>query len=303
MFATLRRSYATIIPDPVAAAARTASAPLAVRLRRSRKAPTPSPTETDARPSGLTPSEFARYTRLKAKGDLIRLDGTEPTEEQWAASLVRRARLRGLKHSKYTDGTEATSVVAQKVYLPQIVLRMVRNHTPAGQAYNPYEATFRMPQSVTKTDIRSYLHSVYGVKTTYIRTANYVSPLYTDRWTRKQVTRPEKTYKRAVVGLVEPFYYPQAKEDMSAEERETREEWLEQALHVQEGKDAEKRNLLLMTRSSAGAGGRWRGDLTVKRSTILQTIADRRALREKLIAETKSKMQESRKGTVRSAEA
>ncbi|KAN0091084.1 hypothetical protein V8E55_004650 [Tylopilus felleus] len=40
--------------------------------------------------------------------------------------------------------------------------------------------TYTKPRSVsslTKTDVRLYLWTVYGVKTTYIRTANYISPL------------------------------------------------------------------------------------------------------------------------------
>lgn len=181
-------------------------------------------------------------------------------------------------------------------------MRLVRNYTPQGQPYNPYEATFRMPQSVTKTDIRSYLHSVYGVKTTYIRTANYIAPLQQRPVRRSMVKfqRADKTYKKAVVGLVEPFYFPQAMEDMSKEERGKREKWLEEAFHIQEAKDQYALSQFMATKSSATTPlkFRWRGAPTVKRGTILKTIAERRAVRERLIAETKAKMQEGRKPMV-----
>jgi len=90
---------------------------------------------------------------------------------------------------------------------------MVRNNT--------YEATFRIPMSVTKTDIRSYLSAVYGVKPTYIRTANYFSPLHR-KFNGAKTTRSYRTYKRAVVGLVDPFYFPQTMEDMTTEDRKQR---------------------------------------------------------------------------------
>ncbi|KAJ6610239.1 hypothetical protein B0H10DRAFT_1681160, partial [Mycena sp. CBHHK59/15] len=101
-------------------------------------------------------------------------------------------------------------VEGQKIYLPNFVIRLVRNYTPLGQPYNPWQATFRIPKSITKTDMRSYLSAVYGVQTTYIRTDNYRAEI-----SRRPIGRstPDKrpgiaSYKRAVVGLVEPFYYP-----------------------------------------------------------------------------------------------
>src|SRR6266478_2346761 len=97
MNALLRRCYSTL-PE-AAAAARTASTPRAVRLRRSRKIPTAAAAvESDALLSGLTPTEFARYQRALAKGELLRPDGTEPTEGEWLAKLnSRRSRLRGTR--------------------------------------------------------------------------------------------------------------------------------------------------------------------------------------------------------------
>ena len=206
MNALFKRCYSTL--PGAAAAARTASTPRAVRLRRSKKLPTAA-SESDALPSGLTPTEFARYQRAFAKGELLRQDGTEPTEGEWLEKLnSRRSRLRGTRQVVTPSGATETRVVGEKVYLPNIIFRLVPNFTPPGKPYNPYEATFRIPQSVTKTDVRAYLAAAYGVQTTYIRTDNYVAPLrraWNTAWVRG---KSHRTYKRAVVGLVEPFYYP-----------------------------------------------------------------------------------------------
>ncbi|CDO69665.1 hypothetical protein BN946_scf184851.g53 [Trametes cinnabarina] len=291
MFATLRRLYATI-PD-AAAAARTASTPRAVRLRRAKQGIEVDPQESDATPEGLTPSEFARYQRALAKGELLQADGTNLTEAQWLERLdSRRSRVRGIK-AVSTDGEK---VVGQKIYLPNIIFKMVRNHTLPGQPYNPYEATFRVPQSVTKTDIRSYLLAVYGVQTTYIRTDNYQSPLRRGRGLPAS-TVPDRTYKRAVVGLVEPFYYPLAEEDMPRQEREARQKWLQERLLV--GKRDVDRQLyfLRFTRSVDGKGWKWRTGATASRGNILRLIAERRAAREQTVEDVKARIREDRAKT------
>ncbi|KAF8498712.1 mitochondrial ribosomal protein L23 [Russula emetica] len=292
MNALLKRFYSTL-PE-AAAAARTASTPRAVRLRRSRKNPT-AEAESDALPSGLTPTEFARYQRALAKGELLRPDGTEPTEGEWLTKLnSRRARLRGTRQVVTPSGAKEIHVVGKKIYLPNITFRLVQNFTRPGKPYNPYEATFRIPQSVTKTDVRSYLAAVYGVQTTYIRTDNYIAPVHRARsgaWVRSG--KSYRTYKRAVVGLVEPFYYPMMLEDMSKEDREAREESLENLYHVKAKEDTVKAQFLMLTRKSS-PGWVWRGDLTTRRGSILKKIAEQRALREQFIQVTKERMQEAR---------
>ncbi|KAH9023244.1 mitochondrial ribosomal protein L23 [Lactarius pseudohatsudake] len=286
--ALLKRAYSTL--DAAAAAARTASTPRAVRLRR----PNIPSGESDALPSGLTPTEFTRYQRALAKGELLRPDGTEPTEGEWLAKLnSRRSRLRGTREVVTPSGATETQVVGEKVYLPNIIFRLVPNFTPPGKPYNPYEATFRIPQSVTKTDVRAYLAAMYGVQTTYIRTDNYVAPLrraWNASWVRG---RSYLTYKRAVVGLVEPFYYPMMLEDMSNEERQAREEFLEQEYHVKFREDMVKGQLLRLTKKNS-PGWAWRGDFTTRRGTIVKKIAEQRALREEFIQVTKERIQEAR---------
>jgi large subunit ribosomal protein L23 len=112
---------------------------------------------------------------------------------------------------------EVEAIMGQKIYLPNIQIRLMRNHTPVGEAYDPWVATFRMPQNMTKNDLRSYLHAVYGLEVTFIRTDNYLAPL--QRYQGGEIKRPggsKKNYKRAVVGLKEPFHYPDDVEEMRA---------------------------------------------------------------------------------------
>lgn len=288
----LKRFYSTL-PE-AAAVARTASTPRAVRLRRSIKNPT-AEAESDALPSGLTPTEFARYQRALSKGELLRPDGTEPTESEWLTKLnSRRSRLRGTRQVVTPSGAKETHVVGEKIYLPNIIFRFVPNFTQPGKPYNPYEATFRIPQSVTKTDVRSYLAAAYGIQTTYIRTDNYIAPVHRSQsgaWVRSG--KSYRTYKRAVVGLVEPFYYPMMLEDMSKEDREARKESLENLYHIKAKEDTVKAQFLMLTRKSS-PGWVWRGDLTTRRGTILKRIAEQRALREQFIQVTKERMQEAR---------
>jgi len=205
-----------------------------------------------------------------------------PSPEQWVQGVNdRRSRIRGFRKT-VREGEPETEVVGRKVYLPNIVFRLVRNHTPPGQPYNPYEATFRIPQSVTKTDIRSLLLSVYGVKTTYIRTDNYISPLYRTRPGYER--RPYKTYKRAVVGLVDPFYYPHRLEDMPEKERQERTEWIEKHFSIQHTRNLQKEELLRMTKGQGKASWKLNAPFATKRPHILRLVAERREKRESLVA-------------------
>ena len=290
MIPTLRRLYATI-PD-AAAVARTASTPRAVRIRRARKGLGVEPLQSDATPEGLTPTEFARYQRALAKGELLQNDGSNLSEEEWLERLdAKRSRVRGVRPSVTQEGSE---VVGQKVFLPNIIFKLVRNHTPAGQPYNPYEATFRVPPSVTKTDVRAYLLAVYGVQTTYIRTDNYVSPLRKLRFGKPLEGIADRTYKRAVVGLVEPFYYPLAEEDMDAEERAERRKFLKERLLVGRREHDMQAYFLRHTKGSDGKGWKWRTGNTASRGNILRLIAERRAEREQAVAEVKTRIRADR---------
>lgn len=290
---SFRRLYSSL-PE-AAASARTASTPRAVRLRRLRKRPDLAAANSDATAAGLTPTEFARYQRGIAKGELATPDGRELSETEWLAKLNhRRTRIRGSKQVETEDGTAQTQVVGQKVYLPNVIFRMVRNFTPPGKPYNPYEATFRVSQSITKTDIRSYLAAVYGVQTTYIRTDNYLSP-YARTWAGWVKKRRE--YKRAVVGLVEPFYYPQAIEDMPRIEREKRQKWLDDTFFIKQISEMKTWEFLRMSRKGS-KNWKWRkgedGHHTAKRGKILAAVAAQRVKREQFLSETKERMAQFR---------
>jgi large subunit ribosomal protein L23 len=279
----LYRQYTTKPPLPhLAKVARTASTPRAVKLRRRKQFGAVPKSGTDSTPEGLTPTEQARYTRLRAIGALGSDPSTIDTPEQWLKGVnTRRSRIRGFR-KMIRKGVPETQVVGRKVYLPNIVFKLVRNQTPPGQPYNPYEATFRIPQSVTKTDIRSLLLTVYGVETTYIRTDNYISPLYRARLGTER--RSYKTYKRAVVGLVDPFYYPHRLEDMPEKEQQERAEWIENHFSIQHSRNLQKEELLRMTKGQGKASWKFNAPFATKRPHILRLVAERREKRESLVA-------------------
>ncbi|KZT07406.1 mitochondrial ribosomal protein L23 [Laetiporus sulphureus 93-53] len=297
MQSCFRRLYATI-PD-AAAVARTVSTPRAVRLRRMRihKTKHPKlPIESDATPEGLTPSEVARYNRELAKGNLMK-DGGNVTAKEWLDKLnEKRNRLRGVREITNEQGEKELQFIGQKIYLPNIIIRMVRNYTPPGHPYNPYEATFRTPMSMTKTDMRSYLLAVYGVKTTYIRTDNYISPVLRSLDRSFSRTIKHKTYKRAVVGLVDPFYFPQAMEDMTKEEREKRKGKLEEDFQLKSFDETRRGEYLRISRQGS-KNWKWRTGVTAKRGKILEIISSRRAARESAVEEAKTRLLKNREAT------
>lgn len=269
-----QRTYAstsTKTPRVVQAAkAQAASTPLDVRVRRS---------------AALKAKESSpkRLTYLQRRRIL------QPT----VSKTDSRNRIRGVRMVKDQRGVEVAKVLGQRIYLPNIIFRMVRNHTPPGEAYNPYEATFRIPQSVTKTDIRSYLLSLYGVKCTYIRTDNYLAKVEDSQIRKQQHRKARSAYKRAVVGLVEPFYYPLAVEDMNGRERWLREATLEEQFRVKQFKALNKEVLVRMTQKSSD---NWslRGDSWQSRAQILKNIWQRREERERKIRETAAIVQKLR---------
>lgn len=288
-----RRVYSTkpttSIPE-AARVARTTSTPLAVRLRRHKKFGPTAVGKSDATPEGLTPTEQARFRRLRAKGQLKEVDGAEVTASQWMTRMnQRRSRVRGFR-KVYREGQQETEVVGRRVYLPNIIIRLVRNNTLRGEPYNPYEATFRIPKSVTKTDMRSYLLAIYGVKTTYIRTDNYISPFFPKIGNKRKAF---KTYKRAVVGLVDPFYYPHRVEDMETQQRSEREKWIEDNFQIQATRSLQKYEMLRLTKGQA-KGWKMKEPLATKRSHILRLVAERREKREGLIIDQAQEWQQMR---------
>lgn len=197
------------------------------------------------------------------------------------------------KVARFTDPHSqppAEHLVGQRIYLPNIQIRLMRNHTPPGQPYDPYTATFRLPPSMTKNDLRSYLLAVYGLHVTFIRTDQYIAPVArvgTD-FQQRRIKGSQKNYKRAVVGLHEPFHYPddmteldslltqpapshlthpelpdaelsalkeeiEVRRSKAKEGKEKREKWLNEVYMVEAQKKGRKRSLMKMAK-----GWRWR---------------------------------------------
>jgi large subunit ribosomal protein L23 len=286
------RQYSTGLPDG-ALVARTVSTPMAIKLRRRKKlGAIVARRETDANEHGLTLSEVQRYNRLRVTGQIPKVDGEPLAPAEWIRRAnERRTRLRGFQKVKEADGKEVIRAVGPRVYLPNIIFKLVRNHTVNGEPYNPYEASFRIPKSVTKTDIRSYLEAVYGVKTTYIRTDNYNTPA------PKRGRRPEahRSYKRAVVGLVDPFYYPHRMEDMSAEQKKEREAWIENEFATTKVNQDRKAEILRMTIGHGAAAFRFRPENETRRSRILKLVLEKKLAREQLVDQHAQEIREKRK--------
>jgi large subunit ribosomal protein L23 len=188
-------------------------------------------------------------------------------------------------------------VEGQKIYLPNIVFRLMRNYTPPGQPYNPWQATFRVPKNITKTDIRSYLMAAYGVQTTYIRTDNYRAEL--TRVPTNDSDPSIASYKRAVVGLVEPFYYPLRLEDMEPDRRERREAEIEEKLQVKMYQDLmtvnfQNQKLKRLMPKNYAEETYWTKEVNPSRAKIMKRVAEQRLRRETLVAQQVDKWRQQR---------
>lgn len=94
-------------------------------------------------------------------------------------------------------------------FLPNTIVKLVKNHTPQGQQYDAFKATFRVPLSMHKHALRSYLLAIYGLKTTWARSSIYRSPVTRDNRTGKKISGKGRTHKKVEVGLLEPFLFPE----------------------------------------------------------------------------------------------
>lgn len=187
-----------------------------------------------------------------------------------------RSRLRGVRLVRRGTKLEE-QIVGQRVYLPNIIFTMMPNHTRAGEAYNPYEATFRVSHNITKTDVRNYLSAVYGVACTYIRTDNKFTPqkyLKNVASGRQLKANHKHGYKRTVVGLKDPFYFPNMIEDMDGRTRWLREAQLEDDFHLKEVKEIVKNRTTKLT------GKKKPAKMQFSRGKLVKAIWERRLERE-----------------------
>ena len=105
------------------------------------------------------------------------------------------------------SGPEGATHGDVRVYLPSVFMRLVRNT----QQYkdDPYTATFRTSLQLTKPDIANYLKNVYGLEITSIRTLNYLSALKRNPiGGGKSRSGGTKNYKKVLVTMKDPFWYP-----------------------------------------------------------------------------------------------
>jgi len=280
-----------------AALARQRSTPQSVRLRRIKA-------NRDQLKTGLTTSEQDRWLRLSLTGQ------NKMNIDEWTRRLYeRRSRIRGLRALTPQEvasdplptgtidigegmgyGRGLVRMVGKRIYLPNFPIIFKENKTPKGEPYNPYMATFEIPRSLTKNDLRSYLYSAYGVKTTWIRTLNFQGPI--ERSTKKR--QRGETYKAARVGLVDPFYYPKMVEDMGAEEREEYVKDLEEKFGIKRTENARKFEQYMMQKMSPGLQGitkkEFKPGLVASRKAILKKVMEKRREREKMISGEVEKM-------------
>jgi large subunit ribosomal protein L23 len=291
MTSIIRRALTTLsIAGPSTPPSIASTAPLAVRKRKDQAVlnanPTGGPIATKA-PRALPPRLEAEFQALRLAGQ-YKGDEASGRKAFWSKQVLWRSRVRGVKASKTDfiagpevheeveadvadvnapDGTNAepstSGIIAQRIYLPNIQIRLMRNNTPPGTAYDPHTATFRIPHSMTKTDLRSYLSTLYSLNPTFIRTDNYFAAL---KRRRDGSVAPEvgstKSYKRAVVGLAEPFHYPDDVEELYAQGRasgageaagDERKAWIEDNFRVEAMAHQKKKALMKMFK-----GTRWR---------------------------------------------
>jgi large subunit ribosomal protein L23 len=96
-----------------------------------------------------------------------------------------------------------------------------------------------------------------------------------------------------VVGLVDPFYYPQDLEAMDSAERKEREDWLEERFAL--GAVTRWRRHEMVRMSQSGSKSKyWRLTGYLRRDKILKEIARRRAITASDLEEVQRELAEQR---------
>lgn len=146
----------------------------------------------------------------------ISMDKSTRAEEEKAAWELRDRSLIYTDDSAYIlDKPEARwysqpQKVGSMVFLPNTIVRLVRNTTTRNGSYDAFKATFRVPLSMHKHSLRSYLLAIYGLRTTWCRSSIYRAPIIRDRVSRQKKVGPtRRTFKKVEVGILEPFLFPE----------------------------------------------------------------------------------------------
>ena len=158
-----------------------------------------------------------------------------PEVVDWGAYNIRTEREVPLDHPARLPVRER--VVGYRLYLPNVSVIMLRNHTPFDEPYDPMVASFRIPMNMTKSDLRSYLKAAYDLDVTFIRTELRRGSIGILHGRRVRLTGSEYNHKRAVVGLYEPFHYPDDLEELQSRGHQARvgDEWMNKCIKELQG--------------------------------------------------------------------
>ena len=113
--------------------------------------------------------------------------------------------------------------IGDMTFLPNVLVRLVRNATAKNSKYDAFKATFRVPLSMHKHGLRSYLLAIYGLRTTWCRSAIYRAPIERTRLGQKKVGHARRTFKKVEVGLLEPFVFPEISQAFLREQLQSEE--------------------------------------------------------------------------------
>ncbi|KAI5476136.1 mitochondrial large subunit ribosomal protein L23 [Pseudohyphozyma bogoriensis] len=187
---------------------------LSLAARSTSAAPTPSTSAVRALATLADPSPAAAAAARPAESK-IRYIVPEPVEKKASPRYsAKSSRVKGRTASsarkalsETADGAPATTGEV-KIFLPSVFMRLVRN--TGEYEHDPFTATFRTDLRLTKPDISNYLKNVYGLSITSIRTMNYLSKMKRNPvgggYSR---AGGFKNYKKVLVTLTEPFWYPE----------------------------------------------------------------------------------------------
>lgn len=151
----------------------------------------------------------------------LSLSSQERTAEMQAAWINRD---RSLLYLDDSESCKVLGAIAPRWYaeperagvltfLPNTIVRLVKNYVRPDTEYDPWKATFRVPLSMHKHGLRTYLLQIYGLKTTWARSMIYRSPVTRNSRTGKKITGRARTHKKVEVGLLEPFLFPEISPD------------------------------------------------------------------------------------------
>jgi ribosomal protein L23 len=202
----LTRSLAIATPSPIASSSRLLATQASPDSPAFSRVPSTPRIKTKSKNPYVVPFPTPREKVPRYSHKSSRVRGRTPTRVRKSLSATPLA-----KDADGVDvaGTYEPSAVGEvELMLPSVFVRLVRN--TGGHADDPYTATFRTDLRLTKPDISNYLKNIYGLAITSIRTINYLSALKRSPigggYSRAGGT---KNYKKVLVTLTEPFWYPE----------------------------------------------------------------------------------------------